>query len=397
MGESRMYVVLSRPSSKELTLMSPGARAAKLAEPPTVELLKLQDRDAIELRRDPRRTAAAAIPLTLIRPRSRGETPEDPGPFAWGLQAIGVDDRTLTGEGVAVAILDTGIDKAHEAFTHIRDRIVTCDFTDEGDEDAEGHGTHCAGIVFGRAVNGMRIGVAPDVQKALIGKVIGKYGASTATLMRGIQWALDGGAHVISMSLGIDFPGYANSLIEEGYPNDIAISRALEDYRDNLDLFEAMAESIRASSFIRQPTVVVAAAGNESRGDENPDYRVGTAPPAAARGFISVGAVGRNGDEFFVAPFSNRGPRLTAPGIDIPSARVGGGLTLMSGTSMATPHVAGAAALWAQQVLIERKRLSLSTLSDRLLGSAQTLPGIDPADLGTGFVQVPPSIEEGER
>lgn len=393
MSESREYVVVSRPSTKSLSLMRAGASEAA-ANPPKVEFMKLEDREAAEIRRDPDKAAAPAMPLALIQPRSRGGHPAQPlGDVTWGLQAIGVNHNTLTGEGITVAVLDTGINQEHEAFDHIRDRIKIADFTGEGESDEEGHGTHCAGTIFGSTVNGTRIGVAPGIQRALVGKVIGKHGSSTASLMKGIQWSLDSGAHVISMSLGIDFPAFAESLIKAGYPRDIAFSRALQDYRDNLGLFEAISELIQSSSYIRQPTIVVAAAGNESRGDEDPNYRVVTAPPAAAKGFISVGALGRNGASFFVTDFSNRGPRLSAPGLDIASARAKGGLVLMSGTSMATPHVAGAAALWAQQIATERGRLSLNTLRDRLIGSAVTLTDQNPDDFGTGLVQVPPVKE----
>jgi len=270
MAESREYVVLTRPSTKSLSMMRAGAGEAA-SEPPKVEVMKLQDREAAEIRRDPDKAAAPAMPLALIQPRARGDEPaQHPGDLTWGLQALGVNRNTLTGEGITVAVLDTGIDKEHEAFAHIRERIKIADFTGEGEADEDGHGTHCAGTIFGSTVNGTRIGVAPGIQRALVGKVIGKNGSSTVSLMKGIQWSLDSGAHIISMSLGIDFPGFAESLIKAGYPRDIAFSRALQDYRDNLGLFEAIAELIQSSSYIRQPTIVVAAAGNESRGDEDP-------------------------------------------------------------------------------------------------------------------------------
>ena len=88
--------------------------------------------------------------------------------------------------------------------------ILQKNFTQEEDDDNHGHGTHCAGTIFGREVDNQRIGVAPGVNTALIGKVLGTGGGSSATLASAINWAADKGAHVISMSLGIDFPGFVD-------------------------------------------------------------------------------------------------------------------------------------------------------------------------------------------
>lgn len=85
--------------------------------------------------------------------------------------------------------------------------LLQRNFTADADSDEHGHGTHCAGTVFGRDVDGVRIGVARGVTKALIGKVLGTEGGSSDLIVQAIQWAVAQGAHVISMSLGIDFPG----------------------------------------------------------------------------------------------------------------------------------------------------------------------------------------------
>ena len=84
------------------------------------------------------------------------------------------DRSTWTGEGVTVAVLDTGIDSKHPAFAGVD--IVEKDFTGTGNGDRQGHGTHCAGTIFGRDVDGKRIGVARGVKRALIGKVLGDEG-----------------------------------------------------------------------------------------------------------------------------------------------------------------------------------------------------------------------------
>jgi subtilisin family serine protease len=104
--------------------------------------------------------------------------------------------------------------------------ITERDFTGEGNGDLEGHGTHCAGTIFGRDVSSTRIGVARGVKTALIGKVLGSQGGSSESIVTAIQWAVDNGAHVISMSLGMDFPGFQKQLQQSGLPPELATSLA---------------------------------------------------------------------------------------------------------------------------------------------------------------------------
>ena len=157
------------------------------------------------------------------------------------------------------------------------------------------------------------------------------------------------------MSLGMDFPGMVKRLADRGFPVDLATSKALEAYRGNIDLFAALAELARArGAMFGNATLLIGAAGNESKRGRHPDHEIAVAPPATARGFVSVGALGRSTDGLTVADFSNTRPRISGPGVGIRSARTGGGLTAMNGTSMATPHVAGVAALWASKMLASR-------------------------------------------
>jgi subtilisin family serine protease len=329
---------------------------------------------------------APSIPMKLVEPVAVATPAAGP---AWGIAAVGADTSPFTGNGVVVAVLDTGIDASHAAFAGVT--IVEEDFTGEGNGDSHGHGTHCAGTILGRDVAGTRIGVARGVKKALIGKVLGASGGSSDAIVRAIQWAVDNGANVVSMSLGIDFPGLVAELVQRGLPAELATSRALEGYRANVQLFERLAALIRARSSFQQVTLTVAAAGNESRRDVDPDFKVAVSPPAVAEGIISVAAVGQGAQGFTVAPFSNTGANVAGPGVQITSAKPGGGLQAMSGTSMATPHVAGVTALWAEKVR-SLGPLNGLQLTARVIASAafdRLAPGFDPVDVGAGVVRAP--------
>ena len=334
---------------------------------------------------------APAIPMKLIEPVTKKNVATPSAQTtAWGVKAVGADTSPFTGEGVIVAVLDTGIDAAHPAFAGVQ--IIEQDFTGEGNGDQNGHGTHCAGTIFGRISDNIRIGVAPGVQKALIGKVLGENGGgSSEQIVSAIQWAGQNGANVISMSLGMDFPGFVKQLIDEGYPAELATSYALEGYRANVQLFERLAALIKIQGSFSQATVIIAAAGNESQRNVNPDFEISVSPPAVSDGIISVAALGESTQGLTVATFSNTGANVSGPGVKILSARPGGGFVQMSGTSMATPHVAGVAALWAEKIM-KTGFLTPLTLTARLIGSGTETglkPGFDPTDVGAGLVRAP--------
>lgn len=345
---------------------------------------------------------APAIPMRLIKPDARSST-GDLAPRVgvdWGIQAVGADTSPFTGKGVRVAVLDTGIDANHVAFKGVN--LIEKDFTGDGNGDLNGHGTHCAGTIFGRDVNGYRIGVARGIDTALIGKVLDKDGSgSSDQIVRAIQWALDEGAHIISMSLGMDFPGYVKALQERGVELEPATSLALEGYRANVTLFERLTAFIRSRAMFLQSSVIVAAAGNESR---SPRYQIAVSPPAVADGIISVAALGKKETGKLAVPsFSNIGANVAAPGVSITSAAAGqvdpssghsGGLITMSGTSMAAPCVAGVTALWAEKILSSNGILNPLNLTAQLIASATTSPleaGFTPISVGTGLVRAPQS------
>ncbi len=360
---------------------------------PSVETERLRSSDLREVRRDPSVLGVArSMPVRLIAPKGEGGAAPEPGTATWGVRAVGADVSAFDGAGVRVAVLDTGIDAGHPAFAGVT--LTQRDFTGEGDGDRNGHGTHCAGTIFGHDVEGTRIGVARGVDQALIGKVLGGDGGGTSQMLfDAMFWAAAEGAQVISMSLGFDFPGLGKRLVDDGFPPDLATSVALEGYRENIRVFDAMLDLFRAQAAMTGGVVVVAASGNESRRDEDPEHEVSASLPAAAFGVISVGALADgNGAGLTVAPFSNTNPIVSAPGVDVLSARAGGGLVSFNGTSMACPHVAGLTALWWQALRARDLPVTGDAVAARLRAAAQTevfAAGTDTADRGEGLARAP--------
>ena len=240
-------------------------------------------------------------------------------PAAW--------DRGLTGDGVTIATLDSGIDVGHPDFD---DRIVaTADFTGSGSvADVAGHGTHVASIAAGSgaASDGTYRGVASDAD-LLVGKVLDDQGNGTmSATIEGMQWAVAHGADVVNLSLG--------GPVTNG---DDPMSQAVDE--------------LTASS----GALFVVAAGNHSRNVPGMGF---VTSPAAAESALAVGGL-RRPTELWDP--SRRGrmdgqaikPEITAPayGITAAGSSDAGLPTYVSGTgtSMAAPHVAGAAALLKQQ------------------------------------------------
>jgi subtilisin family serine protease len=360
--------------------------ASSPPSPPEIkmETATLGAAETRDLNRDPEVAAFARVmPTALFQP-----LPSVAAASAWGITAVKGDTSPWTGAGVTVAVLDTGIDSTHPAFAGVT--LDQKDFTGTGDGDGHGHGTHCAGTVFGRPVGGTRIGVAPGVTRALIGKVLGTNGAGTSQgIFEAMQWALNNGAHVISMSLGFDFPGMVKQLEGQGIPTVPSVSQALEAYRANLRMFDALMSIARAQTGFGHGSVIVAATGNESN---RPAWEVAVSVPAAAEGVLAVGAIGQANNGYTVASFSNTNPNVVAPGVDVLSARAGGGTVTMSGTSMATPHVAGVAALWWEAILAKAPHANAPAVLAKLRASARSdvfAAGLDPVDRGDGLVTAP--------
>ncbi|WP_189185260.1 S8 family serine peptidase [Streptomyces albiflavescens] len=272
----------------------------------------------------------------------------------------------LTGKGVTVAVLDTGVDTSHP---DLADRVSQTKSFIDGQEvaDRNGHGTHVTSTVggSGAASDGTEKGVAPGATLA-VGKVLSDQGSgSESQIIAGMEWAArDVHAKVISMSLG---------------------STEASDGTD------PMAEAVDTLSKETGALFVIAA------GNTGAPSSIGS--PGAADSALTVGAVD---SEDQAAYFTSAGPRygdnalkpdLSAPGVGILAARSqlvsgSGYYTSMSGTSMATPHVAGVAALLAEKHpdwTGERLKDALMSTSKQLDASAYVL--------GSGRVSVPDAID----
>jgi subtilisin len=255
-----------------------------------------------------------AVVYAVKKPAPTPPPPPPPETLPWGIEKINADDAWpfSTGEGIKVAIIDTGIDRDHpdlvnnikggQNFVAIRGKIDP----DNWDDD-NGHGTHVAGIVAAEDNEIGVIGVAPDASLYAV-KVLNKKGSGyVSDIILGLQWAVAENIQVVNMSLGTT--------------SDV---QSLHDACD-----------IACNAGI----VLVAAAGNS--GDANPDDDV----EYPAR-YSSVIAVAATDDDNLRAYWSSDGPEvdLSAPGVSIYSTYKGGTFTTLSGTSMASPHVAGTAA-----------------------------------------------------
>lgn len=399
------YMILRNMASAPTTDPFSGGILAGIAEAPQVvarpkiESAELSTQEVLNTSRDPTVVGIApAMPtkmIQLVEDEADAEVPANAqAQTAWGIKAVKADISSFTGNGVVVSVLDTGIDKNHPAFQGVT--IIEKDFSGSGNGDQQGHGTHCAGTIFGRDVNGNRIGVARGVQKALIGKVLDNQGSGDSEMLfRGMQWAQQEGANIISMSLGFDFPGFVDFLINsQGLPVPAATSIALEGYRANLRMFDAIMNLYKQAGALGSGLLVVAASGNESNRDGNPApaFEVAVSVPAAAQDVIAVGAIADGQNGFSIAPFSNTFPQVSGPGVNVLSAKAGGGLVAFDGTSMATPHVAGVAALWwEKRKAVANNKVAEAVRAD-LLATARDnvfVANSDPADFGFGLVTSP--------
>ncbi|RRD03337.1 peptidase S8 [Arachnia propionica] len=303
----------------------------------------------------------AVLPETtyhaITAPQTGPDSYEDTDQATWGIQAVGAVDSPHTGKGIRIAVLDTGFNTAHPDFAGRT--VVTQSFIDGEDaEDGHGHGTHCVGTAAGPRTwaEGRGYGVAPEAE-IYVAKVLGNNGTgSDATILAGIDWALEQGCQVISMSLGAD--------VTTVHPPYVAAGRrALE-----------------------QGSLLIAAAGNNAaRSRGNPGF-VGA--PANSPYVMAVGAVDKRLE---VADFSAQAldveggeVNIAGPGVAIHSSWIAPkNYNTINGTSMATPHVAGVAALIAEATGARGQELW-----DQLVAGVRDL-GLPKEDVGAGLVTAP--------
>ena len=288
-------------------------------------------------------TALAAVPV-------------DNDQFTWGVQATRVSTSSRTGRGVRVAVLDTGFDVRHPDF--IGRTVTTQSFIlGETVQDAHGHGTHCIGTSCGSAKpdGTRRYGVATEAE-IFAGKVLSDSGSgSDRGILAGINWALANNCAIVSMSLGAD--------VRE-------VSRA----------YEAVGKVA-----LDRGTLIIAAAGNNARRPGDPGF-VGV--PANSSSIMAIAATDSANQ---VARFSSGSGNGDGGRVDLagPGVKVFSSWPLpqrhnsINGTSMATPHVSGIAALWN-----EATGLTGRELWTLLVQNAKALD-VPSADVGAGLAQAP--------
>ena len=253
-----------------------------------------------------------------------GESPPAQS-LPWGVDRVDADlTGNNTGAGVKVAVVDTGIDLKHSDLS-VKGGVNTINPRKSANDD-NGHGTHVAGTIAALDNDIGVVGVAPDAHLYAV-KVLDRNGSGfLSDVIEGITWAINNGIQVVNLSLGTsaDIQSFHDAIIAA----------------DNAGI------------------VIVAAAGNNGGS---------VIYPAAYDETIAVSATD-NTDA--LAGFSSRGPEVTlaAPGVDVPSTWKGDSYKTISGTSMATPHVTGSAALAIARRVADVQGTLESTADD--LGAA---------------------------
>ena len=288
-------------------------------------------------------TALAAVPV-------------DNDQFTWGLQATRVSTSSRTGRGVRVAVLDTGFDVRHPDF--IGRSVTTQSFIlGETVQDAHGHGTHCIGTSCGSAEpdGTRRYGVATEAE-IFAGKVLSDSGSgSDRGILAGINWALANNCAIVSMSLGADVREVSRAYEAVG---KVALDRGM---------------------------LIIAAAGNNARRPGDPGF-VGV--PANSPSIMAIAATDSANQ---VARFSSGSGNGDGGRVDLagPGVKVFSSWPLpqryhsINGTSMATPHVSGIAALWNEATGLTGRELWTVLVQN---AKALDVPSVD---VGAGLAQAP--------
>jgi len=279
----------------------------------------------------------------------------------WAIHALGAMESQKTGRGVHVAILDTGMTLDHPDFQN-RNIIFKSFIPGETIADFNGHGTHCAGIATGgiNSTTGIRYGAASEAV-LYTGKVLSNKGVgSDSGILAGMEWAVNNGCKVISMSLGA-------SVGEDARYSNI--------YND------------LAKKCLDMGTLIIAAAGNDSQRSHDSIKAVNH--PGNCPNIMAVGALDKNSA---IANFSCGGLNtdggsvdIAGPGVEIYSSwKKPQEYAIISGTSMATPYVAGVAAMLCEAY----PDASAIEIWEKLTNGARNV-GLPARDAGSGLVQAP--------
>lgn len=287
------------------------------------------------------------------------------GDMEWGLKAMGLEKTIYSGKGIDICVLDTGFDTSHPDFVLRSIEGKSFIANEPWDNDVNGHGTHCTGIAAGNIRNdtGKRYGIAKDAN-IKIGKVLANNGrGTTSSVIDAIDWAITKGFRIISMSLASPV-----KLNEKPSP-----------------LFEAVGKKAMENNCL-----IIAAAGNDSNRPSMPE------PVSAPANAISIMAVAAIDSQMNIARFSNAGINsatggninVCAPGVDIVSAYIKNSKNnevyrAMNGTSMATPHVSGLAALYMERF----PQKTAKDIWEMLESNAQKIEGLKYRDIGNGLIQ----------
>ncbi len=291
--------------------------------------------------------------ITLFDPIEPGSKKiQEPEDSTYGLKTIRAmqvwEDLNIDGTGVVVGLLDTGIDINHPDLEGrvLKTKDFVSDYEDDVANDGNGHGTHCAGTIGGKRSGSRAIGVAPGV-RFIVGKIFSDEGKSTFSQIKSaMQWIVDPDNDPLTAP--------PMRVISNSWGGRAGVR------------FQAVIDTWRALG-----VAPVFAAGNS--GPRPKTVR----SPGTYSNVITVGATDSD-DE--IARFSARGPfifkgktyikpDISAPGVDVYSASPGAGYQTMSGTSMATPHVAGVVALMLQA----DPKISVEHIKDYLKASSVDL------------------------
>lgn len=284
----------------------------------------------------------------------------------WGLKAIGMEKALFTGKGIDVCILDTGLEMTHPDFSSREIEGKSFIEGEDWNQDPNGHGTHCAGVSAGnlRADTGKRYGIAKDCNLKIAKVLSNKGKGTTSSVIDAIDWAISKQFKILSLSLAAPV----------GLNEKPSV------------LFETV--GMRA---LENNCLIIAAAGNDSSRPSVPK------PVSAPANSVSIMAVGAIDGQMRIAGFSNAGLNAStggninvcAPGVDVFSSypkntKNKNNYFALSGTSMATPHVTGLAALYMEQFPDKTAK----EIWEMIETNAKPIEGLKYRDMGSGLIQI---------